>query len=96
MTQQLGIIRLLCLAGILTSAVLGTACFHRPYRAYDSYYNDYHRWNDREADYYRQWCSEMHRDPGRDFRKLSNDEQEEYWRWRHQHSNDRHHKHDKH
>lgn len=93
MTRKLGIIRLACLAAVVASVAFGTACIHRPYRAYDSYYNDYHKWTDREADYYRQWCSETHRDSGRDFRKLSNDEQEEYWKWRHQSSdNGRHHK----
>ncbi len=71
MTRKLGIIRLACLAAVVASVAFGTACIHRPYRAYDSYYNDYHQWTDREADYYRQWCSETHRDSGRDFRKLA-------------------------
>ncbi|HXP86657.1 MAG TPA: hypothetical protein VN841_18145 [Bryobacteraceae bacterium] len=26
---------------------------------------------------------ETHRDPHRDFRKLNRDEQQEYWKWRH-------------
>ncbi len=50
---------------------VGDCCFHRTYRAYDSYYNDYHKWNDREVEYYARWCHEINRDPGRDYRKLS-------------------------
>jgi len=87
--------RLFCLVCVLMCAGLWTACMHRPYRAYDSYYNDYHRWDDREADYYRRWSTETHRDSGRDFRKLPSDEQEEYWKWRHQNSNEKKHKHDR-
>lgn len=93
MIKKLGIVRLACMAVALMSAAFGTACFHRTYRAYDSYYNDYHKWNDREAEYYARWCHETNRDPGRDYRKLSPDEQEEYWKWRHQSSDQgRHHK----
>lgn len=80
-----GIIRLVCLATALALATLGTACIHRSYRAYDPYYNDYHKWDDREIVVYQQWARETHRDPDRDFRKLPPDEQEEYWKWRHGH-----------
>jgi len=96
MIRKQGFIRSLCLVCALACAALCTACMHRPYKAYDSYYNDYHRWDDREADYYRQWCSETHRDAGLDFRKLSNDDQEEYWKWRHQHTGEKKHKHEMH
>jgi hypothetical protein len=84
MLKRLGIIRVLCLLIALISAGLGTACIHRAHRIYDPYYNDYHKWNDREEEDYQRWCRETHRDPGRDFHKLSPDEQEEYWKWRHQ------------
>jgi len=90
MFKKRGLIRIACLAVVVVSGVCGTACFHRAYRAYDPYYNDYHKWNDREADYYRQWCRETHRDGAREFRRLPPDEQEEYWKWRHQHG-DHHH-----
>ena len=89
------LIRLFCFVCVLMSATMWTACIHRPHRYYDSYYNDYHRWDDREGDYYRKWSEETHRDAGRDFRKLPNDEQEEYWKWRHQHTNDKKHKHER-
>lgn len=89
MHGRLGIARLVCLACALAGAFLTTACVHH-YRAYDPYYNDYHVWNDREVAHYQQWAHETHRDPDRDFRKLPVDEQEEYWKWRHTHT-DHHH-----
>jgi hypothetical protein len=96
MQSNMGIIRSVCLAVVLASAVLGTACFHRSYKAYDPYYNDYHKWNDRESDYYHRWARETNRDPSRDFKALPQDEQEEYWKWRHTHEDEgHHHKHDK-
>jgi hypothetical protein len=68
----------------LTFAIAGLGCErHHYYRIYDPYYTDYHVWNDNETVYYRQWSNETHRDPNRDFRKLSAEEQKEYWTWRH-------------
>ena len=90
------IVRFVCLATALAGAVFSTACVHRTYRAYDPYYNDYHKWDDREVGVYQQWARETHRDPDRDFRKLPPDEQEEYWKWRHDHAErgKKRHKHD--
>jgi hypothetical protein len=57
--------RRLCLSAILLSvfslATLGCADHHY-YRAYDPYYNDYHRWDDHERVYYEQWARENHRE----------------------------------
>jgi hypothetical protein len=53
-------------------------------RVYDSYHNDYHRWNNHEVVYYNQWETEGHRDH-RDFNQRSSDEQKDYWNWRHNH-----------
>ena len=75
----------LVLGAALASSLTGLACEHHYYRVYDPYYTDYHVWNDEEIVYYRQWCDETHRDHDRDFRKLSRDEQKEYWTWRHNH-----------
>lgn len=76
------------LLGLALASSLGSiACAeHHPYRVYDPYYTDYHVWNDEEVAYYQRWCAETRRDPHRDFRKLSKDEQKEYWTWRHNHS----------
>ena len=78
-------------AACLASGVIVTGCAARVgvgYRSYDPYYRDYHRWDDRETVYYRQWVVEGHRDPHRDYRKLRRKEQREYWDWRHK--SDRH------
>ena len=86
MNKKIGLIRAACLACALAIAGLSLACVHHRYRAYDAYYNDYHVWNDREIGFYQRWANETHRDASRDFRTLPPDEQEEYWKWRHQHS----------
>ena len=81
----------LLLGAALASSVSGLACAeHHVYRVYDPYYTDYHVWNDEEIVYYRRWCGETHRDPDRDFRRLSRDEQKEYWTWRHNHGDHDH------
>jgi hypothetical protein len=71
----------LCLAGSLAISVLTVGCYEHRY--YDPYYHDYHAWNDSEVVYYHRWANENHRDPNRDFRHISKDEQKEYWTWRH-------------
>jgi len=81
----------LLLGAVLASSLAGIACEHHYYRVYDPYYTDYHVWNDEEVVYYRRWCDETRRSHDRDFRKLSRDEQKEYWTWRHNHADhDRH------
>lgn len=79
-------------ATMLASLIPGIACEHREhaYRVYDPYYTDYHAWNDNERVYYRRWADETHRDRDRDFRKLSPEEQKEYWTWRHNHGDHDH------
>jgi hypothetical protein len=67
---------------LLPLATIGCA-EHHYYRAYDPYYNDYHRWDDHERVYYQQWVVENH--PHRDYRKLDKDDQKRYWEWRRNH-----------
>ncbi|MGH9538439.1 MAG: hypothetical protein ACRD3H_10965 [Terriglobales bacterium] len=83
----------LLLAAAFLVPVVTTACGGRPYRAYDPYYNDYHRWDNHENVYYHQWVVENHR-PDRDFRRLDKGEQKQYWTWRHSHNDDHGHDHD--
>ena len=86
MQSRLRFFSSLLLGAALASSVAGLACGgHHYYRAYDPYYHDYHEWNDNEVVFYNQWTVETHRDPHRDFRKLHHDEQNEYWKWRHEH-----------
>ena len=75
----------LLLAGVLASSLAGVACEHHYYRVYDPYYTDYHVWNNDEIVYYHRWADETHHDRDRDFRKISKEEQKEYWTWRHNH-----------
>jgi hypothetical protein len=76
----------LLLSAVFALPLMTAACGgHHYYRVYDPYYHDYHRWDDGEVVYYNQWAVETHHDPHRDFRKLSKDEQKQYWDWRHNH-----------
>jgi len=91
MREKKGYFRAWLLAVALVLPVIGTACpEHHYYRVYDAYHNDYHRWDDHENVYYQQWAVETHRDQHRDFRKLNQDEQKEYWKWRHNHPDNDH------
>ena len=84
-------LRAVLLGAALVSSLAGIGCAHHYYRVYDPYYTDYHMWNDEEVVYYQRWCGETHRDPHRDFRQLSKDQQKEYFTWRHNHGDrDRH------
>ncbi len=74
-------------AALLTGALLLPAMFtgcsaHVGYRVYDPYYSDYHVWGPGETVYYNRWAADNHREK-RDFRKLSKEEQHQYWTWRH-------------
>ncbi len=94
MQRSYGVFRAMCLGAALACCAAGVGCVHHSHLLYDAYYNDYHRWNDHEIDYYQRWARETHRDPDRDIRKLSPDDQEEYWKWRH--NQDDHPRHDHH
>lgn len=86
-------LRSLLLGTALLSSLAGIACEHHYYRVYDPYYTDYHVWNNDEVVYYNRWAAETHRDAHRDFRKLPEREQKEYWTWRHNHGDHDDHRH---
>jgi hypothetical protein len=80
------------LAAVLISPAMITGCSARVstgYRVHDGYYNDDHLWNNDEIIYYNRWEGDTHRDH-RDFRRRSRDEQNDYFKWRHDHDRDRH------
>ena len=52
---------------------------------HDKDHNDDHRWNTNEDKAYRVYVKENHRKYN-SFDKLKDDEQQNYWRWRHEHS----------
>src|SRR5215475_6308299 len=60
----------------------------KPKRVYDRSRKDYHNWDDKEDHAYRQYLTEQHKDY-RDYSKLTRKEQDQYWNWRHDHSDDK-------
>jgi hypothetical protein len=74
-------IHLICLAGVLSVPLL-FGCSDHEYRVYDPGYRDYHTWNHDEDVYYGRWEHDTHRDHV-DFRKRSDADKNEYWKWRH-------------
>jgi hypothetical protein len=71
------------------SAFLASGCAARV-RVYDTEHSDYHRWDAGEDRAYRAYWTENHgRDPYRDYAKLNDREQKDYWNWRHSHPDDK-------
>jgi len=70
---------LLIAASLVPLGTIGCAA-----RVYDGYHSDYHRWNDREERAYRIWLAER-RYEYREYARLTEAEQHEYWNWRHNH-----------
>ena len=71
-------------AALLSPVVFGGCAVRASYRTYDPVHEDYHVWDSGEGVYYQRWEVETHREH-REFRKRGNDEQKEYWNWRHSH-----------
>jgi hypothetical protein len=57
---------------------------HDQKRVYDRAHKDYHNWDDNEDHYYHQYYTENHREY-RDYSKLNRKDQDNYWKWRHEH-----------
>jgi hypothetical protein len=94
MLRKYGFFRAMCLGAAVACCAAGVGCIHlHSHRVYDAYYNDYHKWNNSEVEYYQRWAHETHRDADRDFHKLPPEEQEEYWKWRHNQDDHPHHGH---
>jgi hypothetical protein len=59
---------------------------HQTTRSYhDKQHNDDHEWNSHEDQAYKIWAKENHRKYS-DFSKLKEQDQQNYWGWRHEHS----------
>ena len=78
----------------LTAILAGIACTapmamkaeeHHDKRYYDRDNKDYHTWDDHEDRAYRVYLGEQHHNY-REFRKVKPDEQRNYFKWRHDHS----------
>ena len=67
------------------SVALASGCAGR-LRVYDTEHRDYHRWDANEDRAYHDYWMENHgHDPYRDYGKLNQNEQNDYWNWRHSH-----------
>ena len=69
----------------LMAAPLAVADDHDTHRYYDREHKDYHSWNDDEQRNYEIFLNEKHIQIHA-FRKARPAEQQEYWKWRHEHS----------
>ena len=83
--------RFLIAGGLLLSAALIAPVAaraddrsHQDRRYYDRNGRDYHSWNDHEDRAYRAYLQEQHRDY-RDFHRVNHGQQQQYFKWRHQH-----------
>ena len=52
---------------------------------HDKQHNDDHEWNGQETKAYSTYAKENHRKTG-DFSRLKEEDQQNYWNWRHDHS----------
>ena len=59
----------------------------RKHSYHDKQHNDDHEWNSHEDQAYRMWAKENHR-KYRDFAKIKENDQQSYWGWRHEHSDE--------
>jgi hypothetical protein len=75
------------LGAVLTASVtVVPAILRADDRSYhDKAHNDDHHWDSHEDRAYRIWAKENHR-KYRDFAKLKEEDQQQYWAWRHEHS----------
>jgi hypothetical protein len=76
----------LVLSATMISPVVGLAEQHDK-RYYDRDGKDYHTWNNNEDHAYRAYLQEQHKDY-RDFNKVKRADQQQYFKWRHTHSDD--------
>jgi hypothetical protein len=53
-------------------------------RVYDRTHKDYHDWNENEDRSYHQYVGQNQLE-FREYNKLNNDQQDQYWNWRHSH-----------
>jgi hypothetical protein len=69
-------------AALLAPAAMGEE--HHDRRYYDHQHHDYHVYNKQEDRAYRVYLGEQHRDY-RDFHRMKRNQQQQYFRWRHDH-----------
>jgi hypothetical protein len=70
---------------LLTAGFLAPAAMAADRRYYDRHGRDYHVYNSQEDRAYRIYLDEQHRNY-REFRRAKSNQQQQYFRWRHEHS----------
>lgn len=83
MTRSKRLLSSILLASASLAPLAISGCAARV-RVYDPYYSDYHYWNAHEDRTYHMWLAERHYEY-REFNRLNQEEQREYWTWRHNH-----------
>jgi hypothetical protein len=78
------ILSALCVGASLIATTALNADDRHDKRYYDRDGRDYHTWNTQEDRAYRVYLGEQHRDY-REFRRTRAPEQQQYFRWRHDH-----------
>jgi hypothetical protein len=76
------------LLAVSLTAPLIMADDHDKKRYYDKTRKDYHEWNENEDRNYKLFLNERHA-PIHDWKKAKSREQQEYWKWRHEHPDER-------
>ena len=84
MLRVKGFLGTLVLGAALATPLLTSGCAARV-RYYDDYYADYNPWNNHEERAYHAWLAERHYEY-REYNRLSREQQRDYRRWRHDHS----------
>jgi len=82
--KRLLILSALVLSTTMIGPVAARAGAPQEKRYYDKSGKDYHTWNANEDHAYRTYLTEQHRDY-QDFNKVNKGQQQEYFKWRHQH-----------
>lgn len=67
---------------LLSVAALGGAGCAAAVRVYDPEFGEYHYWDRNEEGVFRGYLSARH-EPYKEFGSLNSDDQQAYWRWRH-------------
>jgi len=78
----------LCAPIVTSTASAAARTSRHEVRIYDREHHDYHKWNTDEQKAYRHYLEERH-DAYRAYSKARAKERLEYWKWRHQHMDER-------
>ena len=74
----------LLMGTMLLTPLVMKADDHHDKRYYDKSHKDYHQWNDHENQAYHKYVEERHMQY-RDWNRVGGSQQQQYWRWRHDH-----------